>query len=58
LFNTEYKRSLARIPKTYVIAKLGYSLDVFDLEPVLIQPAYIQCAERSDREIVVTLKNL
>ena len=49
--NTEYKRYLARIPKTYAIAKLGYSTGVFDREPVLIQPAYIQCAEPLDREM-------
>ena len=55
MVNTEYKRYLARIPKTYAITKLGYSTDVFDLEPVLIQPAYIQCAEPSDQEIVMAL---
>jgi hypothetical protein len=58
MVNTEYKRYLARIPKTYAISKLGSSNDVFDLEPVLIQPAYIQCAEPSDMEIVRALKNL
>ena len=57
MVNTEYKRYLARIPKTYAITKLGYSTDVFDLEPVLIQPAYIQCAEPSDQEIVNALRN-
>jgi hypothetical protein len=58
LVNTEYKRYLARIPKTYAITKLGYSMDVFDLEPVLIQPAYIQCAEPSDTEIMTLLNYL
>jgi hypothetical protein len=58
MVNTEYKRYLARIPKTYAITKLGYSTDVFDLEPVLIQPAYIQCAEPSDKEIVQALQDL
>ncbi len=58
LVNTEYKRYLARIPKTYAITKLGYSTDVFDLEPVLIQPAYIQCAEPSDDEIVRALREI
>jgi hypothetical protein len=57
MVNTEYKRYLARIPKTYAITKLGYSTDVFDLEPVLIQPAYIQCAEPSDKEIVQALRD-
>ncbi len=37
MVNTEYKRYLARIPKTYAIVKLGYSTDVYDIEPVLIQ---------------------
>lgn len=58
MVNTEYKRYLARIPKTYAITKLGYSTDVFDLEPVLIQPAYIQCAEPSDKEIVRALRGI
>lgn len=58
MVNTEYKRYLARIPKTYAITKLGYNTDVFDLEPVLIQPAYIQCTEPSDKKIVQVLRNL
>ena len=32
--------------------------DLFDLEPVLIQPAYIQCAEPSDEEIVRVLRDV
>jgi hypothetical protein len=43
---------------TYIVTKLGYSTDVFDLEPVLIQPTYIQCAEPSDMEIVIALRNM
>jgi hypothetical protein len=58
MVNTEYKRYLARIPKTYAVTKLGYSTDVFDLEPVLIQPAFIQCAEPSDQEIVRMLQDV
>ena len=46
------------IPKTYAVTRLDYSTEVFDLEPVLIQPAYIQCAEPSDDEIVRALKNV
>ena len=46
MVNTEYKRYLARIPKTYAIVKLGYSADVYDIEPVLIQPAFNQCVSR------------
>ena len=51
LVNTEYKRYLARIPRTYAIAKLGYSADVLWLEPVLVRPMIIRCAEPSDEEI-------
>ena len=56
MVNTEYKRYLARIPKTYAIVKLGYSADVYDIEPVLIQPAFIQCVEPSDDDIVRVLR--
>jgi hypothetical protein len=35
--------------------QVGYNTNVFDLEPVLIQPAYIQCAEPSDQKIVRAL---
>lgn len=52
IVNTEYKRYLARIPKTYAIVKLGYSEDVFDVEPVLMRPIYQPGDEPSDDEIV------
>jgi len=52
IVNTEYKRYLARIPKTYSIVKLGYSEDVFDIEPVLIRPAFLHGHEPTDKEIV------
>lgn len=55
LVNTEYKRYLARIPRTYAIAKLGYSEDVLWLEPVLVRPLMLSCNEPSDREIVQEL---
>jgi hypothetical protein len=51
LVNTEYKRYLARIPKTFAIAKFGYSDDVNLLEPILIRPLMVICDEPSDREI-------
>ena len=51
LVNTEYKRYLARIPKTYAVAKFGYSEDVHLLEPILVRPLMITCNEPSDREI-------
>jgi hypothetical protein len=55
LVNTEYKRYLARIPKTYAIAKLGYSEDVLWLEPVLVRPLMLRGEEPADREIVQEL---
>jgi hypothetical protein len=55
LVNTEYKRYLARIPRTYAIAKFGYTEDVLWLEPVLVRPMIIRCNEPSDLEIVQEL---
>ena len=55
LVNTEYKRYLARIPRTYAIAKLGYSEDVLWLEPVLMRPMMLNCDEPSDQEIIQEL---
>jgi hypothetical protein len=52
LVNTEYKRYLARIPKTFAVAKFGYSDDVHLLEPILARPLMITCNEPSDREIL------
>ena len=43
-------------PKTYIIVKLGYCADVYDIEPVLIQSAFIQCVEPSDDDIVRVLR--
>lgn len=51
LVNTEYKRYLARIPKTLAIAKFGYSDDVHLLEAILMRPLMVVCDEPSDREI-------
>ncbi len=56
--NTEYKPYLAGISKTYAIVKLGYSADMYDFEPVLIQPTFIQCVEPSDNDIVRVLLNM
>ena len=55
MVNTEYKRYLARIPRTYSIAKLGYSDDVLWLEPVLVRPMILRASEPSDVEIVAEL---
>ena len=49
--NTEYKRYLARIPRGYAIAKLGYSEDVADIEPLLVHPLMVPGSEPSDEEI-------
>ena len=57
LVNTEYKRYLARIPRTFAIAKFGYSDDVHLLEPILMRPLMIVCDEPSDREILRKLSN-
>ncbi|NCP86782.1 MAG: hypothetical protein CO094_08900 [Anaerolineae bacterium CG_4_9_14_3_um_filter_57_17] len=56
IVNTEYKRYLARIPRTMAIAKLGYSMDVLDLEPALIQPLLLAVDEPADAEIVISLQ--
>ncbi len=55
LVNTEYKRYLARIPKSFSIAKLGYSAEVLDMEPVLIQPNMLRVSEPSDADILIRL---
>jgi len=55
LVNTEYKRYLARIPRSYAICKLGYSDDVLQLEPVLTSPLMIHCSEPADEEIRLVL---
>jgi hypothetical protein len=58
LVNTEYKRYLARIPKTYAIAKFGYTDDVHLMEPVLMRPLMIACPEPSDEDIANRLRLL
>ena len=58
MVNTEYKRYLARIPKTYAIAKFGYTDLVQLMEPVLMRPLMIVCPEPSDEEIANRLRLL
>ena len=53
--NTEYKRYLARIPRQTAIAKLGYSEDVAELEPILVHPLMVPGSEPSDKEILEKL---
>jgi hypothetical protein len=52
--NTEYKRYLARIPKTCAIVKLGCRANMYDIVP--IQSAFNQCMEPSDGDIVRVLR--
>ena len=56
IVNTEYKRYLARIPRSYAIVKLGYSAEVLDLEPVLIRPNMLMAHESSDADILYILE--
>jgi hypothetical protein len=58
MVNTEYKRYLARIPRSYAITKLGYSDDVLWIEPVLVQPLMLRCEEPADTEIEQVLGRL
>jgi hypothetical protein len=53
--NTEYKRYLARVPKSLAVAKLGYSEDVAELEPMLVRPLMVPGSEPSDQEILERL---
>lgn len=53
--NTEYKRYLSRVPKGLAVAKLGYSEDVTDLEPMLVHPLMVPGSEPSDQEILERL---
>jgi len=55
IVNTEYKRYMARIPKRMSIAKLGYSDDVAELEPMLVSPLMVPGSEPSDQEILEKL---
>jgi len=50
--NTEYKRYLARIPVKMAVVKLGYSEDVTQLEPILVNPLLVPGEEPSDAEII------
>jgi len=49
--NTQYDRFLARMPVAMAVAKLGYSMDIGDIEPFLIRPLMLSVEEPSDEEI-------
>lgn len=53
--NTEYKRYLGRVPIKMALVKLGYSDDVSQMEPILVNPSRVPGEEPSDIEIVKIL---
>jgi hypothetical protein len=55
IVNTEYKRYLARIPLKTALSKLGYSDDVTQIEPILVNPTRVPGDEPSDRDIISIL---
>jgi hypothetical protein len=55
IVNTEYKRYLARIPLKTALCKLGYSDDVTQIEPMLVNPTRVPGEEPSDRDIISIL---
>jgi hypothetical protein len=55
IVNTEYMRYLARMPRQMAIARLGYSDDVAEMEPILMHPLMVPGSEPSDQEILEKL---
>ena len=49
--NAEYDRFLARMPIGMAIAKLGYTSEMIQTEPYLVQPLMLDVHEPDDREI-------
>ena len=49
--NAEYDRFLARMPIGMAIAKLGYTSEMIQTEPYLVQPLILDVDEPDDREI-------
>jgi DNA helicase HerA-like ATPase len=49
--NSEYDRFLARMPIGMAIAKLGYTSEMIQTEPYLVQPLMLSVHEPDDREI-------
>lgn len=50
-----WRRFIARLPIAQAIARLGYSFDIADQEPVLFRPLMLDVPEPSDEEIGATL---
>ena len=54
--NSEYDRFLARMPVGMAIAKLGYTADMLQTEPYLVEPLILPTREPSDEEIASYFK--
>ena len=54
--NTEFKRFFGRVPAQMAVVKLGYSIDVTQLEPMLIHPLMVPGDEPNDQQIVEILR--
>ena len=50
--NSEYDRFLARMPIGMFIVKLGYTEEITQTEPYLIEPTLLKSEEPSDEQIV------
>ncbi len=49
--NSEYDRFIARMPVGMAIAKLGYTPDMLQTEPYLVEPLMLSAREPDDQEI-------
>ncbi len=56
--NSEYDRFIARMPIGMAIAKLGYTSDMIQTEPYLVQPLMLSVHEPNDKEIHQYFKRL
>jgi hypothetical protein len=54
--NSEYDRFIARMPVGMAIAKLGYTTDMLQTEPYLVEPLMLATSEPSDEEIAVAFR--
>jgi hypothetical protein len=54
--NSEYDRFIARMPVGMAIAKLGYTADMLQTEPYLVEPLLLPGREPSDEEIAAYFK--
>jgi hypothetical protein len=54
--NSEYDRFIARMPVAMAIAKLGYTADMLQTEPYLVEPLLLSAREPSDAEIAAAFR--